>query len=225
MQKNPFQDRKPNFSHLYIFGSGGFGREVAWLAEQAWGKHVGLCHVVDDPRYLTSQVNGIGVLLLSDLVPSDDARFVVAIGDSTQRQRIASMLTAAGHHPATLVHPRVEMSPSVSVGAGTVICANSVVTCNVSIGVHVQVNLNCSVGHDAALGDYCTLSPGVNVSGNVHIKCGVFVGTNACFINGKPDKPLVIGEGAVIAAGACVINDVPPRVLVAGVPACIKKRG
>lgn len=225
MQPNPFHGRKPDFRRLYIFGAGGSGREIAWLAEQAWGKQVSSCFVVDDPRYMKLPINGIDVLPLSDLVPSDDARFVVALGDPTQRERIASMLTAAGYRPTMLIHPRVEMPPSVSIGAGTVICANSVVTCNASIGAHVQVNVNCSVSHDSVLEDFCTLSPGVNVPGSVHIGRGVFVGTNACFINGKFDKPLVIGEGAVIAAGACVIKDVPPHVLVAGVPACIKKRG
>jgi len=224
VEPNPYHDPEPGFRHLYIFGAGGSGREVAWLAEQAWGGNVSPYFVVDDPRYLAPPINGIPVLLLSELVPSENARFVVALGDPTQRRRVAAMLAAAGHRPATLIHPRVEMSHSVRVGAGTVICANSVVTCNVAIGSHVQVNVNCSVSHDSILGDYCTLSPGVNISGNVHIGRDVFVGTNACFINGKSGQPLAIGEGAVIAAGACVIANVPPRVLVAGVPARSKTK-
>jgi sugar O-acyltransferase (sialic acid O-acetyltransferase NeuD family) len=221
---NPFHDPEPGFRHLYIFGAGGSGREVAWLAAQAWSENVSPCFVVDDPRYLTPPVNGIPVSLLSEIAPSDDARFVVALGDPAQRRRVAAMFAAAGHHPATLIHPRAEMSHSVRVGTGTVICANSVVTCNVSIGSHVQVNVNCSISHDSTLGDYCTLSPGVNIPGNVHIGPDVFVGTNACFINGKPDRPLVIGEGAVIAAGACVIGDIAPHTLVAGVPARVKTK-
>lgn len=221
----PVHRSMPGFRRLYIFGAGGSGREIAWLAEQTWGENVIPCFVVDDRQYLTPPVNGVSVSLLSELAPSEDARFVVALGDPMQRRRVAAMLTAAGYRPAILIHPRAEMSQFVHVGGGTVICANSVVTCNVFIGDHVQVNVNCSISHDSILGDCSTLSPGVNIPGNVRIGRDVFVGTNACFINGKPDQPLVIGDGAVIAAGACVIADVPPRVLVAGVPARIKNEG
>lgn len=223
MQPNPFSGLKPDFRRLYIFGAGGFGREVAWLAEQTWGNSVEINFVVDNPRFLKDTVNDIPISLLSEIAPDADARYLVALGDPIQRQRLASAFSLAGHRPCVLVHPRVEMSRWVKIGEGAVICANCVVTCNVTIGVHVQVNLGCSVGHDVKIGDYSTLSPGVNVSGNVHIGREVFVGTNASVINGEPDKPLVIGDGAIIAAGACVIREVPPRMLVAGVPATIKK--
>jgi len=222
MPSHPLHDPTPDFGRLYIFGAGGFGREVAWLAEQAWGERVELRLVVDHSRYLTAPVNGIPVSLLSELPPRDDARFVVALGDPSQRRSAVAALIAAGHRPATLVHPRVEASRFVELGAGTVVCARSTITCNVSTGEHVQINLACTIGHDVILGDYATLSPGVNVSGCVRVGRDVFIGTNACIINGKPDRPLSIGDGAVIAAGACVTRDVPANSLVAGVPAVVK---
>ena len=224
MRPNPFHDPQPGFRRLRIFGAGGSGREIAWLAEQAWGERMELQFVVDHPRYLTGPVNDIPVALLAELEPDDDARFVVALGDPEQRQRVASALAGAGHRPAVLVHPRAEMSRFVEIGAGTVVCAKSSITCNVSVGAHVHVNLACSIAHDVVLGDYTTLSPGVSLSGNVHVGRGVFIGTNACVINGKPGKPLRIGDGAVIAAGACVTRDVPANSLVAGVPAVVKRR-
>lgn len=220
---NPCDQTAPRFRLLYIFGAGGFGREVAWLAEQTWGKAVSLKFVVDDTRYLTASVNGIPVLLLSELAPSDDARFIIAVGDPKQRERIASTLTVSGHRSTTLIHPRAEVSDLVQIASGVVICANTVVTCNISIGSHVQINLACTIGHDTVVGDYCTLSPGVNVSGNVFLGRNVFVGTNACFVNGQPDRPLIVGDNAVIAAGACVTRNVDPGALVAGVPA-VRKR-
>lgn len=222
MPPNQFRESTPRFRRLYIFGAGGSGREIAWLAEQAWGEKVGLHFVVDNPRYLAESVNGIPVSLMETLTSRGDARFVVGLGDPAHRKRITSALLLAGHQATTLVHPRAEMSRWIEIGTGTVICANCVVTCNVSIGTHVQINVGCSISHDVIVGDYSTLSPGVNVSGNVHIGRGVFVGTNACFINGHADTPLTIGDGAVIAAGACVTKDVPAHTMVAGVPAVIK---
>lgn len=220
---NPFHDADPGFRRLYIFGAGGSGREVAWLAEQAWGERIEIRFLVDRPEYLREPVNGIPVELVADVEPRDDARFIVALGDPAARRTVALALAARGMRPATLVHPRVEMSRFVEVGPGTVVCANSVITCNLVLGAHVQVNMACTVAHDAVIGDFSTLSPGVNISGCVHLESGVFVGTNACVINGKKDKPLRIGAGAVIAAGACVTKDVPPHALVAGVPAVVKQ--
>ncbi|MBI3101444.1 MAG: acetyltransferase [Burkholderiales bacterium] len=211
------------FNELYIFGAGGSGRELAWLAQKRFGRNVKLTFVVDKSDYLTPPVNGVEVKLFSELVPSELARFVVALGNPDDRQRIVSMFLDAGHQAVNLIHPRVEMSPLVHIGAGTVICANSVLTCNIAVGKHVQINIGCTINHDVTIGDFSTLSPAVNVAGNVRIGRRVFVGTNACFINGSADTPLVVGDDAVIAAGACVTHSVEANALVAGVPAVRKK--
>lgn len=223
-QSNPFYRPRPDFRRLYIFGAGGAGRETAWLAEQVWGAAVEIVFVVDNARYLLKEVHGYRMSLLADLGPSSDAKYLVALGDASIRQRIALAFDRVGHSPAVLVHPRAELSQWVKIGGGTVICANCVITCDVVIGTHVQINVGCTISHDSTIGDYSTLSPGVHVPGRVRIGRHVFVGTNACFINGEPGKPLNIGDGAIIAAGACVTKDVPPGVLVAGVPAVIKRQ-
>ncbi|MGH8292945.1 MAG: acetyltransferase [Gammaproteobacteria bacterium] len=223
-QSNPFQGAKPDFQRLYIFGAGGAGREIAWLVKQAWGAAVEIVFVVDDARFLLKEVHGYPMSLLANLELSSDARYLVALGDSVVRQRIALAFERAGYSPAILVHPRAELSQWVKIGGGSVIYANCVITCDVVIGSHVQINVGCTVSHDTVIGDYSTLSPGVHVPGRVLIGRHVFVGTNACFINGESGKPLSVGEGAVIAAGACVTKDVPPGVLVAGVPAIIKRQ-
>lgn len=220
---NRITQAQPDFSRLHIFGAGGSGREVAWLARQAWGDTVAIQFMVDHPRHMKGAVNGFSVSLLSAVAPSTDARYLIALGEPTLRRTFAEACDRAGHRPTTLVHPRTEMSQWVSIGQGTVVGANCVVTCNVQIGMHVQINVSCSVSHDVVIGDYSTLSPGARICGNVHVGHRVFVGANACIINGEPDSPLTIGDGAVIAAGSCVTKNVPPRVLVAGVPAAIKR--
>ena len=44
-------------------------------------------------------------------------------------------------------------------------------------------------------------------------------GTGAILRQGKPNKPLLIGRGAIVGMGAVVTRDVPPGVTVVGNPA------
>jgi sugar O-acyltransferase (sialic acid O-acetyltransferase NeuD family) len=213
----------PDFQTLLVFGAGGSGREVAWLAEQAWGDRVRVRFVVDDPRYLVPFVNGRELMLLSDVTPDSTARFVVALGDSAARRRVAEAMAELGARATTIVHPRVEMSRWVDIGEGSIVCAGTVVTTNVQIGRHVQINVGCTISHDVVTGDFSTISPGVHIAGHVRIGHDVFIGTGASIINGRADAPLVIGDGAVVAAGACVVKPVEAGALVAGVPA-VRKR-
>jgi sugar O-acyltransferase (sialic acid O-acetyltransferase NeuD family) len=214
---------KPNFCRLYIFGAGGHGRELAWLAHQAWGDAVEVQFVVDRPEFLGDPVNNFAISLLHDVDAGLDTRFVVALGDSAARRAATASCVSAGHVPATLVHPRVELSNHVELGDGVVLCAGVIVTTNIKIGKHVHVNIGCTISHDVRIGDYSTLSPGVHIAGNVVIGEDVFIGTGASVINGRLGEPLTIDDGAVIAAGACVTEPVGPRWMVAGVPA-VRKR-
>lgn len=223
MNCNPFFRANPGFHRLYIFGAGGFGRELAWLADQAWGEAIEIVLLVDDVAYLSGPINGIAVQLVQDVVGSVGDAFVVAVGNAALRRRAAAACAQVGLRPAVLVHPRVEASRFVTLGAGSVVCAGSVLTTNIRFGDHVHVNLDCTIGHDVEVGSFSTLSPGVHVSGNVHIGQDVFIGTGASIINGNASAPLVIGDGAVIAAGACVIRSVDAGALMAGVPAMRKR--
>lgn len=223
MTCNPFHNPRPNFKKLYIFGAGGSGREVAWLAEQSWGGEVEIEFLVNIPDYPCQAINGHAIRLITDVTPNSSARIVIAIGDPSARRRIAALCAATGLQEAVVVHPRSEISDSVELDPGTIICAGAILTTNIRVGRHVHINLGCTVSHDAVIGDFVTLSPGVHISGHVHIGQGAFIGTGANVINGSDDTPLVIGSGAVIAAGACVTKSVDFGALVAGVPA-IRKR-
>jgi sugar O-acyltransferase (sialic acid O-acetyltransferase NeuD family) len=203
---------------LLVYGAGGFGREVAWLAGEA-SPPARVVAYVDDAA-AGSALHGIPVLGLAEAVRRyPRAAFVVAVGSGSAREEMAAKAVSAGLSPARLVHRRVEMSGTVAIGEGTVVCAGCILTVDITIGAHVQINLDCTVGHDTVIEDYVTLAPGVHVSGCVRLERGSYIGTGASIINGTIDEPLVVGAGATIGAGAVVTRSIPPGVTAVGIPA------
>jgi sugar O-acyltransferase (sialic acid O-acetyltransferase NeuD family) len=208
---------------LYVFGAGGSGREIAWLAQQVWGEALDIVFVVDRPEFLHERVNGHPVVLVADVRLAPRTHYVAAVGDISLRRRAVLEFEKRGLPPGTVIHPRTEISRWVEIGPGSVVCSGAVLTTNVRLARHVHVNVGCTVSHDADIGDFATLSPGVHISGHVQVGADVFIGTGANVINGSPQRPLRIGDGAIIAAGACVTGDVEAKALVAGVPAQRKR--
>lgn len=213
-----------DFEYL-VFGAGGFGREVAWLITESFGANAKIAYVIDPELIVSSngRVGGCPVIAADSIDFVSAPPLVVAVGEPAARRKIVARLLARGARFRNLVDRGFRCSSSVRLGEGSIICAGCVATVDIAIGAHVHVNLNCTIGHNVVIDDFSTLSPGVHVSGNVEIDAGVFIGTGACIINGKPSAPLRIGAGATVAAGAVVIGDVPPGALVAGVPA-VRKR-
>ncbi len=224
MTPAPIAQHKDRPRKLIIFGAGGHGRELAWLAERAGWHTDHLTFAVDRAEFASGNVNGIPVRLLSDIAPDkEQTGYVIALGNPATREHCAMLCEQAGFGAVTLIHPEIELSRWLEIGRGSVIFSGTVLTTNIRLGRHVHINVACSVSHDVAIGDYSTLSPGVHISGHVHIGRRVFIGTGAVFINGTSREPLVIGDDAVIAAGACVVGPVEAGAMVAGVPA-VRKR-
>lgn len=202
---------------ICVYGAGGFGREVAWLAE-ACGHEVAC--FIDDAVDGEPLLNGFPVLRLEDArTRFADAPITCAVGSPRGRAAVAARARAAGAATVSLIHPRVERSRWVTAGDGAVICAGTILTTNITLGEQVQINLDCTIGHDVVMGDFTTLAPGVHVSGWVHFGRRCYVGTGAVLINGTQDEPLVVGDDATIGAGACVTRSVAAGTTVVGVPA------
>jgi sugar O-acyltransferase (sialic acid O-acetyltransferase NeuD family) len=202
-----------------VFGAGGFGREVAWLAE-ACGREV--AYFLDD-HPTAATLNDIPVTTLGELLAKRvEVEVAIGVGNPKAREAIARRIGEAKLPFAELIHPRTERSRWITWGPGVVICAGNILTTNITLGTQVQINLDCTLGHDVRLGDFATLAPGVHLSGWVFVGARAYVGTGAVVINGTADAPITIGDDAVIGAGACVTKSVPAGVTAVGVPARVK---
>ncbi|MNE26870.1 2,3,4,5-tetrahydropyridine-2,6-dicarboxylate N-acetyltransferase [compost metagenome] len=69
-----------------------------------------------------------------------------------------------------------------------------------------------------------TFAPAVKCNGNIHIEDHAYIGAGAVIKQGTPDKPLVIGKGAIVGMGAVVTKSVPAGVTVVGNPARILEK-
>ena len=210
---------------IFIYGAGGFAREVAWLVDCDREAPFQILGFIDDSGKKSEQWPDSRPVMSYEQARgiAPDAGIVVAIGNPVVRQRISERLHANNVSQPTLKHHALEISERVALGEGCVLCSGSSLTVDITIGAGVHVNLNCTIGHDVVIGDFCTLSPGVHVSGCVTIGKNVFIGTGASILNGTFDKPLTIGDGCVIAAGACLTKSAEAHTLYAGVPAIAKK--
>lgn len=205
---------------LYIIGAGGFGREVAWLAERinavepVWD----IKGFIDDNEAVQGMQLGKYSVVgnCSTLGEIDKEVWVVcAIGASHVRKKVIEKVSRYENVKfATLIDPSVIMSSSVKIGEGTMVCAGNILTVDITIGNHVIINLDCTVGHDAVLEDYVTLYPSVNVSGFSSLESEVEVGTGAQIIQGKK-----ILQGTIVGAGAVVTKDLPANCTAVGAPA------
>ncbi len=203
-----------------IFGAGGHGREIAWLAGRCGIPCGELRFVVDGEFAQQAVVNGIPVLEAADFTRRHPrAPVFVAIGDPHLRRRSAVRLEQAGHSFPSLIADRANLSPTVQHGGGVIVFPGATVTVDVKLGEHVHVNVNSSISHDVEIGAFTSVSPGASICGHVRIGHSVLIGAGACVINGTERRPLTIGDDAIVGAGACVIGPVPAGAKVVGVPA------
>ena len=205
---------------IAIFGVGGFGREVHMLIEQinAKIKTYEFIGYFDDGYKIGERINDFPVLGgVTELNQwNEPVNLVYAIGDPSIKRNVIKKVNNGNVSYPSLIHPNVLIGNMKfnSIGEGTIITAGNIITVNIEIGKHVILNLSCTVGHDTRIGDYCSFMPTVNISGEVIIEEGVYVGTGAKVIN-----QLTIGENTIVGAGAVVAKTLPPNCTAIGIPA------
>ena len=140
----------------------------------------------------------------------------LAIGSPIIKKKVLNKITNPLIDYPTLIHPSVWIGDEefVDIGKGCILCAGVMVTTNVQIRNFVILNLQCTVGHDTRINDYAAFMPTVNISGEVIVGEGVYVGTGAKIIN-----QLEIGDNTIVGAGATVTKSLPSNCTAVGSPA------
>lgn len=209
---------------IAIFGVGGFGREVLALikninkVEPTWN----IVGFFDDGYEKGEMFNDCPNLgKVEDLNEwKTPISLAVSIGNPVIKKRVLDNIKNPLVDFPTLIHPTVWIGDKefVEIGKGCIICAGNMITTNIKMGDFVILNLECTVGHDTIIKDYAAFMPSVNISGEVTIGEGVYVGTGAKIIN-----QLEIGEYSIVGAGAVVSKSLPANCTAVGIPAKVIK--
>lgn len=146
-------------------------------------------------------------------------RIVITISNYNLRAKIYNKLEEKGIIFPNIVHSSCFLSGNSFIKSGAILCPFVTITSNVQVGVNFHANIYSYVAHDCIIGNNVTFAPSVKCNGNVIIEDNVYIGTGAIIHQGKPNKPLRIGRGAVIAAGSVVTKNVEDGKTVFGNPA------
>ena len=204
-----------------IYGASGFGKEVMPLVRQHYSQlNQDNIVFIDDGGRL-EQLDGYKVLSYQQFMqyPATQKAVTIAIADSQVREKLNAKLVQDNIEIINVIANNALQYDNITMGKGSIICGFVHLTSNIKIGKGFHANIYSYIAHDCVIGDFVTFAPRVSCNGNVHIEDHAYIGTGAVLRQGTPDKPLIIGKGAIVGMGAVVTKDVPAGVTVVGNPA------
>ena len=208
-----------------VYGASGCGRSLMPVAvdqlQRLDAQENSQIVFIDDALDEDANVNGYTAMNYAKFksIDSDDKFVLIAIANSSIRQKIAEQLVQDGISLWTVQGTTTLIMDAVSITAGAALSPFVTIAANVTIGKCFHANLYSYVEHDCVIGDYVTFAPRVSCNGNIHIHDHAYIGTGAVIKQGTPNKPLVIGRGAIVGMSAVVTKDVPAGAVVIGNPA------
>jgi acetyltransferase EpsM len=200
---------------LIIYGCGGHGQEVAWIAERT--KQFNVIGFFDD--FYQSDTY-LGYPVFKDFSrTSKHNYFAVALGDIDTRKKVISNLIENGFDKfPSIIDPSAIISPTTIIEEGVVVFPKCVVSMNVKLKAFCNINVGSTISHRSIVGSYSNICPGVAICGDVTIEEDVFIGAGATVIDHT-----CVGRGTSIGAGSVVIHNLTGNSLYVGIPARFKK--
>ena len=204
---------------LGIFGTSGFAREVNDIANELGYRTV---YIGQDQAEIEKWNSPGDVMLERSAGQHADMLFAIGIGENAVRQNVVQRFGQKLQF-VNLVHPSASFGngqlDAICSRKGVIVCAGVRFTNNILVGDFTIFNLNATIGHDVIVDDYVNVSPGANISGNVHIGTRCWVGSGAVVNQGTGGSKLIIGTDTVIGSGSVVVRDCEPNAVYVGIPA------
>jgi len=208
---------------LGVYGASGFGRQIMPLLKLQYPDLDISSFVFIDDNSASTELNGYKVLTYYEFLehPYSNKRVTIAIANSQIRELLSKKLATDNIENIAVRSQTVLIldNDTVEISEGSILCSHVCLKVNIKVGKFFHANTYSYISHDCIIGDYVTFAPRVSCNGNIHIHDHAYIGTGAVIKQGTPDKPLVIGKGAIVGMGAVVTKDVPAGAVVVGNPA------
>jgi len=211
--------------NYYIIGSGGFAKEVYFLADESLPEtHVFKGFIDKTPETDTILVRGRNEPVIAEdtfleqfkgqaialFIGLGDPKIIRKIGEKYEKFEFPN-----------LIHPNlVYDSRSVSLGKGNIITSGCNFTVDIEIGDFNIFNLDSTLGHDCVIGNFNVFNPGTQVSGGVKIGDANLFGTNCAIL-----QYMEVGSGSILGAGGLLTKSLASNTLAVGVPASFRSLG
>lgn len=188
----------------------------------AWALGLEPIYVARDEAELRAWCFSARVIVEQEVEQYADMPFVIGIGENNIRRAVAERFKDSLSF-TNLIHPSATFGCGqrevFELCEGTIVAAGARFTSGISVGDFCIFNQNTTVAHDCRVESYVHVAPGANLSGNVYLKQGCWVGAGAVVNQGSNTEKRVVGENTVLGSGSVVIRDCEANAVYAGVPA------
>jgi sugar O-acyltransferase (sialic acid O-acetyltransferase NeuD family) len=144
--------------------------------------------------------------------------FVLCVGNSEQRKKMAEKFIAMGGKLESFISPFAVISPhDVTIGHGTMVLNLAEMEAGAHIGEHCLINKKSYYGHGCKLDSYCEVGPTAIISAEASIGEGSLIGIGAIIL-----PRIKIGRNVIVSAGSVVTKNIADNAVVSGVPAAVR---
>lgn len=204
----------------YIIGSGGFAKEVYFLAENTLdSSHQFMGFIDKNPSVASIKVRGRMEevidedFFLDNVLPNESLAVYNGVGDPNLLLKLTTKFK--DYNFPNLIHSNfVGDTRSIVMGKGNIITAGCIFTVDISIGSFNIFNLSTTVGHDTIIGDCNIFNPGVNISGGVVIGNANLFGTNSTVL-----QLIQIKDRNILGASSMANKNIENDAVMIGSPA------
>lgn len=206
-------------NHIGILGTSGMACEAGNIA---WALGLEPIYVARDENEMTAWNYPAKAILEKDINKYSNIPYVIGISEGRIRKAVAERFKKQLKF-VNLIHPSATFGKAqkevLDSCIGTIIGAGARLTNGISVGNFCIFNQNITIAHDCMVGNFVHIAPGANVSGNVQLNDGCWIGAGAVINQGNYTKKLEVGKNTVIGSGAVVIDDCVRDAVYAGIPA------
>lgn len=207
---------------IYIFGTGGFAKEVYFLIQEINKKKPtfkvgGFIDIKPTIQEINIGINKFEVFEEQTFFKnsiSQNKCLAIGIGNPKILNSIKDKYLSRYEFP-NLIHPSViGLFETIKMGDGNIVSAGCIFTLDILIGSLNIFNLHTTLGHDSTIGDCNVINPGTNISGGVSIGSKNLLGTNSTIL-----QYIKIGDNNLIGAGAMLNTNIGNNKVAVGLPA------